>query len=133
MANGRSHLQKLTQSWDLNRILLPSIADANLAETISQPQAQAQRAVLQTIQYGKSECSAFILQEVHMNLVHIQLQYAGRLAEAQQASQMGLCAAFVTVHKLLYVCPSLRHSNTSFAQYRRISHSSASCFLLQTP
>lgn len=55
---------------------------------------------------------AFILQEVHVNLVHIQLQYAGRLAEAQKASQVGLCTAFVAVHKFLNVCPSLRHNTT---------------------
>ena len=47
-----------------------------------------------------------------MDLVHIQLQYAGRLAEAQKGSKVGLCTAFIAVHKFLDVGPSLRHNNT---------------------
>ena len=51
-----------------------------------------------------------MLQKIHVNMVHIQLQYAGRFAEAQNASQMRLCAAFVAVHKFFDVCPSLEYN-----------------------
>ena len=57
-----------------------------------------------------SGCSAFILQKIHVNMVHVQLQYAGSFAEAQKAGQVRLCAAFIAVHKLFYVCPSLEHN-----------------------
>lgn len=69
-----------------------------------------------------SWCTGFILQiilqEIHMNVVHIQLQYAGRFAEAQKASQVRLCAALVTVHKLFDVCPSLKYNTTYVSNVR---------------
>ena len=51
-----------------------------------------------------------MLQKIHVNMVHIQLQYAGRFAEAQNASQMRLCAASVAVHKFFDVCPGLKYN-----------------------
>ena len=39
--------------------------------------------------------------KAHVHFLHIQLQDSGRLAAAKQASQVGLGAALVTVHKLL--------------------------------
>ena len=51
-------------------------------------------------------------------MVHIQLQYAGRFAEAQQASQVRLCAALVAVHKPFDVCPSLKYNTTHVRDVR---------------
>ena len=44
--------------------------------------------------------------KAHVHFLHVQLQDSGRLAAAKQASQVGLGAAIVAVHKLLQVAPA---------------------------